>query len=62
MPLGAYFLKKLTTIDKKCSECGRSNYMHIDVFYSTDQYVKVWLEAVTFEAELAEEYIEDVEN
>jgi hypothetical protein len=55
MPLGAYFLKKLTTIDKKCSECGRPNYMHIDLFYSTDQYVKVWLEAVTFEAELAEE-------
>lgn len=44
MPLGAYILKKLTNINKKCSICCRPNYSHMDLFYSTDQYVKVWLE------------------
>ncbi len=43
-PIGVYILKKLTSIDKKCNTCNRPNNTHIDVFYSTDHFVKVWTE------------------
>lgn len=45
-PLGSYLLKKLTGLDKKCTTCGRPNYLHADVYYSTDQYMRVWAESV----------------
>lgn len=43
MPLGSYLLKKLTALDKKCTVCCKPNYLHADVFYSTDQYMRVWM-------------------
>lgn len=45
-PLGSYLLKKLTGLDKKCTTCGRPNYLHADVYYSTDQYMRVWAESM----------------
>jgi hypothetical protein len=45
-PLGNYILKKLTTLDKKCADCCRPNYLHADVYYSTDQYMRVWAESM----------------
>jgi hypothetical protein len=44
-PLGVYLLKKITLMDKKCNQCHRPNNLHIDVFYSTDHFVKVWTES-----------------
>ena len=44
-PIGFYLLTKITSIDNKCSTCNRPNYQHIDVFYSTDHFVKVWTES-----------------
>jgi hypothetical protein len=41
-PMGSYILKKIMGIDKKCTFCCKPNYLHTDLFYSTDQYVKVW--------------------
>jgi len=46
MPLGSFLLKKLTGLDKKCAICCRPNYLHSDVYYSTDQYVKIWAESM----------------
>jgi len=46
MPLGSFLLKKLTGLDKKCTVCNRPNYLHIDVYYSTDQFVKIWAESM----------------
>jgi hypothetical protein len=46
MPLGSFLLKKLTALDKKCTTCCRPNYLHSDVYYSTDQYVKIWAESM----------------
>ena len=43
MPLGNYLLKKLTALDKKCVNCCKPNYLHADVLYSTDQFVRVWV-------------------
>jgi hypothetical protein len=51
MPLGSYILRRLIGIDKKCTYCCRPNYMHIDVFYSTDQYIKVWVESQIIDME-----------
>ena len=45
-PLGSFLLKKLTALDKKCTVCCRPNYLHIEVYYSTDQYVKIWTESM----------------
>ncbi len=45
MPLGGYILKRIVGIDKKCTYCCRPNYMHVEVFYSTDQYIRVWTES-----------------
>jgi hypothetical protein len=33
-------------LDKKCTVCCRPNYLHIEVYYSTDQYVKIWTESM----------------
>lgn len=44
-PIGVYLLKKITSIDKKCNRCCRPNSTHIDVFYSTDHFVKIWTES-----------------
>lgn len=44
-PLGVYLLKKITSIDSKCTTCKKPNFHHIDIFYSTDHFVKVWTES-----------------
>lgn len=52
-----YILKKITSIDKMCSRCNRPNSTHIDVFYSTDHFVKVWTESrVHYESSTTEEH------
>jgi hypothetical protein len=46
IPLGSFLLKKFSSFDQKCSECCRPNYLHINCYYSTDQYVKIWTESM----------------
>ena len=46
IPLGSFLLKKFTALDKKCSICCRPNYLHTQVYYSTDQYVKIWAQSM----------------
>jgi GTPase SAR1 family protein len=43
--LGAFLLDKLESMGRRCSSCKHLNLKHIDMFYSSDRYVRIWAES-----------------
>lgn len=54
-PIGEYILKKVVNLNKKCEVCRRPCYLHTEVYYGRNLYVRIEAETRIIEDEPTDE-------